>query len=60
MIRVAWLAAAIAATWLAIGGLVALIAHTAILEVLCLEIAALVLVLAGVGGLLADLTGRRS
>lgn len=58
MTRASWLAAAIAAPWLAIGGLVALMVHTAILEVLCLELAALTLVLTGVGGLLADLVGR--
>jgi hypothetical protein len=53
-----WLAAAIAAPFMAIAGLVALIFGTAILEVLCLELAALVLILTGAGALVADLTGR--
>jgi hypothetical protein len=61
--RAMWLAAAIAAPFIAIAGLVALIFGTAILEVLCLEVlclelAALVLILTGAGALVADLTGR--
>lgn len=57
MIRV-WVATAIAAPWLAVGGLVALMAHTAVLEVVCVEAASVTLALVGVGALFADLAGR--
>lgn len=57
MIRV-WLAAAIAALWLAIGGLIALMAHRAVLEIVCVEAASVTLALVGIGALLADLARR--
>lgn len=47
------------ASWIAIGGLVALMAHNAIMEVIALELAALVLAIVGTAVLIDDVLGPR-
>ena len=49
----------IAALWIALGGIVALILHNGVMEVVCLELAALVLILAAAVLLADDVMGPR-
>lgn len=49
----------LAAGWIAIGGVVALIGHQGVMEVVALELAALVLAIVGTAVLIDDVLGPR-
>jgi hypothetical protein len=57
--NLAMFACLIAALWIALGGIVALIFHNGVMEVICLELAALVLILAAAVLLADDVMGPR-
>jgi hypothetical protein len=54
-----WFACLLAAGWLALGGVVSLILHNGVMEVVSLELAGLTLAIVGVGVLVDDVLGPR-